>query len=438
MREKRWLLILVLLAVLGIGWLLCVRTVSGTEEREAQAELVAQAEMFAEKRLYIRAIPLYERALSYDTEQNIDIECRLLELYKEYGDTDSYIELAKERMKLGSAQEQEYLITAEYYFNSYASEEALSVLKEGMVRLQSTVLEEYYEANRYAYKVRVTDYQEIIPTRDNILMPAYDGMYWYYIDKNGKRAIQEGFDRALPFNRYGYAVVSKEGNYYTIIESGERYGIDETGVLDVSALTNWYVLAKEKDGYGYYDYDFCCVSLAHRYDEMTANACGVAAVKKDGKWGIITDAGKTVVDFVLEEVATNSLGTVFENNVAMVKENGLWYLINTEGEKISDQGFYDAKAPESSGYIAVADQNGKWGFINQKAELMIAYQYRDAYSFSNSLASVQKAGTWGYISEKNEWVIDERLEDAKPFHNGVAQAQSSLGMLLIELEYVEE
>ena len=50
-------------------------------------------------------------------------------------------------------------------------------------------------------------------------------------------------------------------------------------------------------------------------------------MKKDGKWGIITDGGSGVVDFVLEDVAVNSLGAVYANDVAMVKKDGLWCIL---------------------------------------------------------------------------------------------------------------
>lgn len=121
----------------------------------------------------------------------------------------------------------------------------------------------------------------------------------------------------------------------------------------------------------------------------------------------------------------------------MVKENGMWHLIDTEGKKIGDSEFDNAKAPESSGYIAVADEQDNWGYIDHDGTLIIDYQYRDAKSFSNKLGAVQSVNDWGYISESNEKVIDEPLQSAEPFHNGIAQADTAEGMALIKLEYFE-
>ena len=100
--------------------------------------------------------------------------------------------------------------------------------------------------------------------------------------------------------------------------------------------------------------------------------------------------------------------------------------------------YADAKAPESNGYIAVANEEGLWGFINQQGEVVIDYQYVDAKSFSQHLAAEKVGGSWGYISEKNVLVIEQFIEAAEPFHNGIAQVKFADGEGLIMLDYVGE
>ena len=122
----------------------------------------------------------------------------------------------------------------------------------------------------------------------------------------------------------------------------------------------------------------------------------------------------------------------------MVKQDNKWYLINVKGEKICDKGFDNAKAPESSGYIAVADSGGRWGFINQKGEEVIKCTYEDAYSFSDHVAAVKSVGSWKYISESNKEVISEIMTKALPFHNGTAQIEFAGYAALLKLKYLEE
>ncbi len=438
MNGKKLVLVALLIAILGIGWFVVIQTASGAEDRQAQTQLVEQADVFAQKGLYVRAIPLYVEALGYRTEANAQIEAKLLSMYEMSGEGDSYTALVEKRAADGTAAAEEYVTAAEIYINSYSIKEAMELVRKGIGLLGSQELADYYEAHRYGYEMFVTNFQDILPTATNDLMPAFDGEKWGYVNANGRVQLAAAYDTATRFNANGYAVVSQNGKYFTIITDGSKYGLDEVGATDVYSVTDRHILAKVNGYYSYYNYDFVCMADAFQYDEITSNACGVAAVKKDGKWGIITDVGDTVVDFVLDDVAVNSLGCVFADNVGMVKQGDQWYLINVNGERLSETGFAGAKAPESSQYIAVTDGSGKWGYINQKSEIVIPYQYDDALSFSDHLGAVKILDDWAYISERNEIVIDENLEDAQPFHNGIAQAKFIDGEALLKLSYREE
>ncbi|MCD7807107.1 MAG: WG repeat-containing protein [Lachnospiraceae bacterium] len=438
MKGKKLILFATLLVVLAVGWILSVRMASGKDIVKQQEELVEQADVFASKGLYVRAIPLYEEALTLQTNQNERIEEKVLAAYRNYGDADSYLDLVNTRAEANRATEEEYLLGAQYYINSWSLNNAMTLIKLGIEQLGTESLIEFYEENRYGYSLKITNYDEIIPTLDNEMMPVLDGEYWGYIDSMGMVQLSCAYDFATSFNSSGYAVVSVDGTYYTILENGDRYGLDEVGVEAVYGLTDKYILAKVNESYSYYDYDFNCRAENHQYEDITVNACGVAAVKKDGKWGIITDSGQTVTDFIYDDVAVNSLGEAFCSQLAMVKQGGVWYLIDTEGNRVCENSFFDAKAPESSGYIAVANGDGDWGYIDQTGTLVIDYQYEDALSFSNHLGAVCILGDWAYISESNVVVIDEILEDAQPFHNGIAQALFADGEALITLSYFEE
>lgn len=438
MKRKRWILVLGILAVLIIGWFLSIRAASGIEIRKNQDILAGEADYLAAKELYVRAIPMYKKALGYETAANSEIEARLLASLQAFGDYDSFVGLVEKRAVEGTAKEWEYLTAAQYYINSRGLYKAMALLQRGMEKLGGDKLSGMYEANRYGYTLRMTGCEEIIPTADNSFMPAFDGEKWGYVDDSGRALTDFSYDSATPYNSNGYAVVSLDGKYYVITRSGAKYGVDETGITRVLALTPSFILAQAEGSYSYYNYDFQCVAPAHQYEEITANACGLAAVKKNGKWGIITDGGATVVDFVLEDVAVNSLGSAYAGNAAMVRMDGEWYLVDTEGKKIKETGYASAKAPESDGYIAVANKEGLWGFINRQGDLVIDYQYTDALSFSQHLAAVEKGGSWGYISENNKLVIEQYMEDAMPFHNGIAQARFVDGEGLLKLEYFED
>ena len=105
----------------------------------------------------------------------------------------------------------------------------------------------------------------------------------------------------------------------------------------------------------------------------------------------------------------------------MLCESGTWYIVSTDGEKLSATGFADARAPESSGYIAVSNGTN-FGFVDQGGNVKLDYTYEDAKSFSEGLAPVKVGGRWGYINERGSLVIDAIFDDAQPFRNGIAIA----------------
>lgn len=435
MKGKRWLVVIALLVVILLGWYLSVRTASGVDDRSAQAALVQQADLYAGKELYVRAVPLYLQALGYRTESVPQIETKLQQVYLAQEDTDSYVDLVEKRSADGTASEEEYLQAAEIYLSQNDLDEAMALLKRGMTVYPGGAIEELYEDNRYGYSMRVTKAVEILPTPANNLMPAFDGSKWGYVNSGGKFVLPAVYDQAVPFNNGGYGVVSLDGTYYTILSTGEKYGIDETHVTDVYGINNAYIIAQSNGKYGFYTADFICALPGFQFDEVTMGSCGAFAARNGDRWAIISDSGEAVTDYIYEDVAVNSLNQVFAGNMGMVKTGGLWYLIDVEGNRVCETGFADAKAPESSNYIAVADGNGKWGFIDRSGQLVIEYQYNDARSFSNHLAAVRVVDTWGYISERNELVIAESLDNAMPFHNYTAQAVFLGEAALITLEY---
>lgn len=442
MKSKKLLLILPLAALLGIGWMLSIQTSTGEKVMKEQRELEGEADALAERQLYVRAIDLYEEALNQQSKLNPELEEKLLKAYDGYGDLSSYAKLALKRIAKGTASEEEILKTAQYYADSAKIEEAVTVLKDGMQIMESSKLQDYYEEIRYRHTYKITHYSEIIPTADNTMMPVFNGEKWGYADKNGSEQLSCVYDSATAFGEGGCAVVLEDGTYYTILQNGDHYGADDgtsyEKMTDVSMISNKHIIGKRGDTYSYFDYDFAPVAESYQFEEITGNACGVAAVKKDGKWGIIKDNGEAVTDYIYEDVAINSLGCAYAGNRAMVEENGKWHLVDTEGNKIGEEEYANAKAPESGEYIAVADSSDRWGYIDSDGNKVIDYQYNDALSFSNHLGAVKVVNDWGYISEKNELVISEPFDSAKPFHNGIAQAATTEGMALIHLLYSEE
>ncbi|MCM1467076.1 MAG: WG repeat-containing protein [Alistipes sp.] len=445
MNGKKLTVVFALIILLVAGWGLTVKKISGVEEIKKQSELAAEADVFFEKKLYVRAIPLYEEAAGYTTQYTADIQEKLLSAYVEYKDEQSYAKLVERRVKEGTASEEEYLNAAKIYLESSSkTQAAMELLQKGIEKYNSQELIDYYESIRYLYSIRSTGYQIIKPTDSNEVMPAYDGEHWGYVNKSGGAVLDFIYDDVTVFSSTSHAVVRLDDVYYNVLGNGDHYGVDDGTVYakmeNVSGVYGTRIIGKRNGTYSYFNYDFEPIAEAHQYDEITINNNGCAAVKKGDKWGIISDSGSVIVDFILDDVAVNSLGSAFAGNRAMVKENGSWYMINNEGKHVTEDTYAAVKAPEGNGYIAVANRDGKWGYIDKNGNQMIDFQYWDAKSFSEYLGAVQVANNWGYISRRNELVIPDYFEEAEPFHGGIAQVRNigDITVSLITLKNYEE
>lgn len=89
-------------------------------------------------------------------------------------------------------------------------------------------------------------------------------------------------------------------------------------------------------------------------------------------------------------------------------------------------------------------KNGKYGFVNEKAEEVIPCRFDEANDFHNSLSAVKKDGLWGYINYNNEQVVPFGYKKVYPFSNGMAAVinesdsigfVNEYGLIAIPFEY---
>ncbi len=71
-------------------------------------------------------------------------------------------------------------------------------------------------------------------------------------------------------------------------------------------------------------------------------------------------------------------------------------------------------------FFPVADNSAKWGFINLKGEVVIPFQFQNAYGFSEGLASVKVNEKYGYINPGGEFEIAPDFDYARYFYKGSA------------------
>lgn len=425
---------LLLIALIAVGWLLAVFYVLANDAERSQNVMIATAKQYLEDKLYVRAAAQYRAALTeYSTENNIRYEGELLEIYKEAGMEDEYFSLIDDRIDAGTASMEEYIARGEAYIEKGRLELAIPLLQQGMKVYKDEALTSLYESICYTYKLSGTTFTQVQVPSGDWYIPAFDGERWGYIDTGGRTRLDFLYEEATPFSGR-YAVVKLDGIYTLIDKDGYWNAVDKIALDKVTAISGTRIVGVKDGRYGIYTNTFRPVG-EETYDGAYLNDNGLIAVKKGDKWAILDAELQPVTDYVFTDVAVNSRGQVFSGNFAVVADEKGYYLVNSKGEPYFEARFPQARGMEE-GLFAVADSDGRWGFANEKAELVVECQYEDAYSFSNRLGAVKYAGKWGYINKYNTMAIEAEFSSALPFMAGYSLVTDSMGNYkILSLKY---
>ncbi len=414
-----------LAAIMVIGWLLAVYTVLADDAEGSQNAMIAAARQHLEDKLYVRAAAQYRTALAeYSTDNNLRYESELLEIYREAGMEDEYLSLIDDRIDAGTASLEEYIARGEAYIEKGRLELAIPMLQQGMKVYQDEGLTALYESICYAYKPSSTTFTQVQVPSEDWYIPAFDGERWGYIGTDGRTRLDFLYEEATPFSGK-YAVVKLDGVYTLIDKDGYWNAVDKNALDKVAALSGSRIVGVKDGRYGIYTNTFQLLGK-ETYDGAYLNDNGLIVVKKDDRWAILDAGLQPITDYVFTDVAVNSRGQVFSGNFGVVADEKGYYLINGKGEPYFEARFPEARGMEE-GLFAVADDSGRWGFANEKAELVVECRYEDAYSFSNRLAAVKYAGKWGYINKYDSMVIEAEFSSALPFLGGNSLVTDSMG-----------
>ncbi|MCD8102662.1 MAG: WG repeat-containing protein [Alistipes sp.] len=166
---------------------------------------------------------------------------------------------------------------------------------------------------------------KIVGNMHDMLMSAYDGDSWCYIDKHGRVAIPGPFSDAGDFAE-GLARVEYEGHYGMIDREG-RFVIQPVfDTLEIDSDTNRIIVSLDGE-YGLADRSGRMVT-DFRYDMIYGSSEGIFQVLKDGKFGYITRDGKMITRIEYDET------TCFAEGRATVWRDGRKYVIGNDGEII--------------------------------------------------------------------------------------------------------
>lgn len=191
--------------------------------------------------------------------------------------------------------------------------------------------------------------------------------------------------------------------------------------------------SNDKTKYGFEKFDKNVI-ISAAFDYVFPFSSGVAAVKKNEKWGYINSSGKFLTDFSFDDAGS------FSGFLAIVKKGGEIFLIDLSFKKIMKlNSKYNIR--ELSSELAVLE-----GFLPNKPSFLISKSgsllvdekrnYYKIYGESDGLIRVMKnqkgLSSFGFINIKGEEVIPSIYEVANDFVNGLATVKTKKGWSAID------
>lgn len=238
--------------------------------------------------------------------------------------------------------------------------------------------------NRDGAQVIPCEYNDIFYPTDGMIMAIKDDLYGYF-DTNGTLVVPFQYRAASTFNE-GLAVVAVDLDSFSV-----AYGyIDKTGRMVIPA-----------------NYQYC-----YPFFE------GYAVVKDYDRYGFIDHNNKEVFPIKFEILTSMFEGCFFAGD-----ENGL-AMYNKKFRRLTEP-VYTSIVGKSEG-LALVVRNGKYGYLNEKGQEVIACQYDNAGLFRNGRTFVSKDGKWGIIDPKGKAVLPIEYDnsgfrsEAYIYHDGLA------------------
>ena len=239
-----------------------------------------------------------------------------------------------------------------------------------------------------------------------------NGMRYGYIDSKGDFVIKPQFDYAYDFQDNGLAVASMN-NLSGLIDSKGNYVL-EPKYDNINQFSEGRAAVVDKAGFKVID---------ENGKELTPKAYSFIGSYKNGRalfadtaasgkylYGYLDRQGKEVIPLKYEAASD------FNNGRAVVKiKDKQFALIGTNGEELQNYN-YNFVGNLGDGLLAFQkDDNGKFGYIDLKGNIVIQPQYTWAMSFSNGRAVTNMAedytNKYGLIDKRGSFIIKPEYND---------------------------
>lgn len=297
---------------------------------------------------------------------------------------------------------------------------SLIIEKDGLVGL----------VNNKGSKILDTNYLEITNFGDD-----YKNGY-ITINQENKYGLASISGTQILENKYEKIDNIYSDKYFVIRENQKQKLINKDGEVtlaenfdEIKQIANQGIVFIKKNKYGLMDFGGN-VLIEPTYQKLTEINIDIFSAEKDGKSGAIDKDQNEKIPFTYSQITYNKKAGIYiaddENyNSSIldsnfeVKVTGILSEINTDSGymklKVGDTyKYYNFKFEEkenkdilSTNKIFTSKQNGKYGFVDSKGNVIVDYIYDDATEQNKyGYAAIKKDGLWGAIDSEGNVVIE--------------------------------
>ncbi len=240
-----------------------------------------------------------------------------------------------------------------------------------------------------------------------------------FVDTEGNKIIPNEYDGFAGFSE-GIAKVDKK------VDGKNKSGyIDAKGNIilplvyeTVGTFRDGWGLIKKDSNYFFVDRNGNLKEPPRKYNELydfkSGFSLGVIKAKNNNL------ATYYYINKQLKEEFSTSFKESYAiwDDVAVIKRDKEYELMNKKGEVFKSLGAVDYLRFSVEGMISVR-QNRKWGFVNNRGDIIVTPKYDSCEVFKYGYAKVKMGNKWGIIDKSGTEIIEPKYENILPGENGL-------------------
>lgn len=238
-----------------------------------------------------------------------------------------------------------------------------------------------------------TSYEKIYEIVGNNAFVISDAGKQKLVNSKGTTILEEGFDEIKQILKDGAGIIFVKDGLYGVMNTEGTITVPNT-YEELKQLENGYIVAKSNGKYGIIDVQNT-TNLYFNYTSINYNKALEIYIAED------TDYKTSIIDKKFEVKLIGILSGI-DTELKYIKMR-----INDE-YKYYDLNFEECSNTEAlkGNTLFLSKNNGKYGFVNSKGEVVVDYIYDDATEQNEfGYAAVQKNGKWGSIDAKGKVII---------------------------------